>query len=63
MSQLEFDIRPPQESDFDHWYVLWQGYLRFYQSEQSPVCRFGDTAVDRFVRSEQALPERVGNLG
>ena len=36
MSQADYRLRPPRESDHDAWHALWQGYLEFYRSRLAP---------------------------
>lgn len=43
-------IRPLQQSDFDAWLPLWQGYLRFYRAEL-PEETTAET-FERLVRGE-----------
>ncbi len=57
MSQLEFDIRPPQESDFDLWHVLWQGYLEFYESSLAPGIT--DSLWHRLLDADESIDGRV----
>ncbi len=61
MSQADYRLRPPRESDFDQWHRLWQGYLEFYQSSLAP--EITDSLWQRLLDDKDPIEGRVAETG